>query len=67
MTNVRIDYDDNGDLDDVSIENVRLFRLEYLDDNKIWLCCYLDDIEEPDVIIDLYSKKKIKSIITRDK
>ena len=33
--------DNRGDLDDVVVEPVRMFRAEFMDDNTLWLCCYL--------------------------
>lgn len=36
-------YDDAGNLDDVAVSNVEMFRLEYMDRNRVWLCCYKPD------------------------
>jgi hypothetical protein len=53
----RIDYDDAGNLDDVAIENVRMFRLEYMDDNRIWIRLYRDN--KPDLVFHLEAAGKI--------
>lgn len=53
----RIDYDDKGDLDDIVINNVSMFRMERMDDGNFWLRCYCDG--KPDVIFSLNSKRKI--------
>jgi len=36
-------YDDAGNLDDVAVSHVDIFRLEYMDQNRVWLCCYKPD------------------------
>jgi hypothetical protein len=53
----RIDYDDAGNLDDVAIENVWMFRLEYMDDNRIWIRLYRDN--KPDLVFYLEVAGKI--------
>jgi hypothetical protein len=53
----RFDYDDKGNLDDVVVNDVECFRLEYMDDNSIWLKCYRDG--KDDVVICLRSRGKI--------
>lgn len=53
----RIDYDDAGNLDDVVIENVRTFRLEYMDKNRIWIRLYRDN--KPDLVFHLEAAGKI--------
>ena len=53
----RIDRDDHGDLDDVVIEDVEMFRMEWMDSGCVWLRCYRKD--KPDVIFWLKSKRKI--------
>ena len=53
----RIDYDDAGNLDDVAIENVRMFRLEYMDDNRIWIRLYRDN--KSDLVFHLEAAGKI--------
>ena len=35
----RIDYDDKGNLDDVVIEGVAMFHLEWMDDKTVWMRC----------------------------
>lgn len=53
----RIDYDDAGNLDDVAIENVLMFRLEYMDDNRIWIRLYRDN--KPDLVFQFQAAGKI--------
>lgn len=36
----RIDYDDKGNLDDVVIDNVATFHIEWMDDKTVWMRCY---------------------------
>ncbi len=52
----RIDYAD-GNLDDVVVEDVTMFRLEYMSANHIWLKCYRND--KPDIRFLLTAKGKI--------
>lgn len=53
----RIDYDDTGNLDDVVIANVRMFRLEYMDENRIWIRLYRDN--KADLVFHLEAAGKI--------
>jgi hypothetical protein len=53
----RFDCDDKGNLDDVVVNDVDCFRLEYMADNSIWLKCYRDG--KPDVVIWLKARGKI--------
>lgn len=53
----RIDYD-RGNLDDVVVPDVELFRMEWMDKGSVWLRCYRKG--KPDVIFWLKSKRKIK-------
>ena len=39
----RIDMDDKGELDDVAIDNVSLFRLERMDKCEWWAAVYYED------------------------
>lgn len=55
----RIDYDD-GNLDDVAIANVSMFRLEYMADNNVWIRCYRSG--QPDVVFWLQARGKIKGL-----
>ncbi len=55
----RIDYSDDGNLDDVAIENVDMFRLEYMAGNCIWIRCYRKDENGGDVVFWLNAKGKI--------
>ena len=60
----RIDYDDNGNLDDVVIKDVSMFRLEYMAHNKIWIKLYKN--EGDDIVIWLDSRKKINGIVEKE-
>jgi hypothetical protein len=53
----RIDYDETGNLDDVAVSDVELFRLEYMDDNSVWIRLYRHD--KPDIVIWLGAAGKI--------
>jgi hypothetical protein len=53
----RIDYDERGDLDDVVVNDVRMFRMERMDSGHFWLRCYRDG--KPDVVFALHSTRKI--------
>lgn len=53
----RIDYGKNGNLDDVVIDDVELFCLEYMDDDHIWIRLYRKN--KKDVIITLTARNKI--------
>lgn len=53
----RIDYDKDGDLDDIVIENVSMFRMERMNDNCFWIRCYRKG--EPDIVFNLGSERKI--------
>lgn len=37
--------DDNGDLDDVVVKDVEMFRAEIMDNRSLWMCCYLEGHE----------------------
>ncbi len=55
----RFDYA-NGNLDDVVVENVDMFRLEYMSPNHIWLKCYRKD--KPDIRFSLTARGKITGV-----
>lgn len=38
--------DHTGELDDVVVKDVEMFRMERMDADHIWLCCYLKGSEE---------------------
>lgn len=56
----RIDYDSKGNLDDVAVSDVSMFRLEYMDRGQIWIRLYRDDAS--DIVIRLSSPRKIKGM-----
>ncbi len=56
---VRIDYDDSGNLDDVVVDSVLMFRMEWMDDDLVWIRCYRRG-EKDDVVFWLKSAKKIE-------
>ena len=33
--------DDDGELDDVVVKDVEMFRAERMDNRSLWMCCYL--------------------------
>ncbi len=53
----RIDYDGSGNLDDVAISDVELFRLEYMDAKTVWIRLYRKD--EKDIVFWLGARGKI--------
>ena len=53
----RIDYDATGDLDDILIESVSMFRMERMDDGCFWIRCYCEG--KPDAVFWLNSERKI--------
>ena len=59
----RIDSVD-GNLDDVAIEGVTMFRLEYMDSNSVWIRLYRND--RRDVVIKLGARGKITGIAEYD-
>lgn len=34
--------DHRGDLDDVVVKDVEMFRAEMMDRGRLWMCCYLE-------------------------
>jgi hypothetical protein len=54
----RYDYDDKGNLDDVVVNDVECFRLEYMADNSIWLKCHRGE-GKSDVVIRLRARGRI--------
>lgn len=52
-------HDDQGELDDVVVRDVEMFRLEYMDTRGVWLCCYKPDGRR--VSFWLRSKSKIEA------
>ena len=43
MERVELRNDEDGNLDDVVIRDVYMFRMERMDDDAIWMSCYLDE------------------------
>jgi hypothetical protein len=39
----RIDFTKSGELDDVAISDVEMFRLEYMDTGSVWIRLYMRD------------------------
>ena len=54
----------DGNLDDVAIEGVTMFRLEYMDSNSVWIRLYRND--RRDVVIKLGARGKITGIAEYD-
>ena len=52
---IALRYDDLG-LDDVVVKDVEMFRMERMDDDYVWLACYLRDGQE--IVFDLETDKK---------
>lgn len=53
----RIDYNERGDLDDIVVNDVAMFRMERMDGGAFWIRCYRDG--KPDVVFWLNSSRKI--------
>lgn len=60
----RIDYDEDGKLDDVVINDVSMFRMERMDDGLFWIRCYRDG--KPDVVFYLSARGKITGRVEYD-
>lgn len=52
---IALRHDDMG-LDDVVVKDVAMFRMERMDDDYVWLACYLVDGQE--IVFDLWREKK---------
>lgn len=61
----RVDYDDDGNLDDVVLMNVKMFRLERMTKRRIWIACYREGL--PEVVIRLNSRSKITGSVDNHK
>lgn len=53
----RIDCDGRGDLDEIVLNDVSMFRMERMNDGYFWIKCYRED--KPDVVFNLNAKGKI--------
>lgn len=67
---IRISYDDptRGDgpsLDEIVIERPKLFHLEYLDDNQVWMRIDTGP-RQPDIVVVLTAKGKIHASVQED-
>lgn len=60
---IALRHDDLG-LDDVVVKNVRMFRMERMDDDRVWLCCYLTDGQSID--FDLWREGKTVKYAARE-
>ena len=58
---IALRHDDLG-LDDVVVKDVEVFRMERMDDDYVWLCCYLADGQRIDFDLHLHDKRK-KTIV----
>jgi hypothetical protein len=62
----RIDNDDKGELDDIAVSHVSMFRMEQMDDGCWWIRLYRDQKGKDDLVFWLNSKSKITGIVERD-
>jgi hypothetical protein len=53
----RIGYTEKGDLDDIVVTDVTMFRMERMNSGSFWIKCYRDG--KPDVAFWLNSARKI--------
>ncbi len=51
---IALRYDDLG-LDDIVVKDVEMFRMERMDDDYVWLACYLKNGQE--IIFDLHIER----------
>lgn len=54
---VRVDYDSRGDLDDIAVSGVDVFRMERMDDGCFWIRLYRPGGK--DIVFWLNSARKI--------
>ena len=59
MTTDRFDLDNKGELDDVVVIDVEMFRFERMDEGLWWMRCYRNS--KPDIVFWLSAKGKIKA------
>jgi len=52
---IALRYDDMG-LDDIVVNDVAMFRMERMDNDQVWLACYLTNGQE--IVFDLWRDKK---------
>lgn len=60
----RIDLDEAGNLDDVAVSDVSMFRLEFMSERGIWIRLYRDG--RPDLVIDLQADAAIRGWCEED-
>jgi hypothetical protein len=60
---IALRHDDLG-LDDVVVKDVSMFRMERMDDDHVWLACYLTGGE--DLVIDLWVEGGVVKYAERD-
>lgn len=53
---IALRHDDLG-LDDVVVKDVEMFRMERMDEDYVWLACYLTDGQE--IVFDLHATGRI--------
>jgi len=53
----------NGELDDIAIEEVSLFRLEMMDRNSVWICLYRGTKR---FTLDIYSTPEGIKVVRRE-
>lgn len=53
----RIDYDSNGNLDDIAVSTVSMFRMEWMNDGCVWIRLYREG--KNDLVFWLNSDTKI--------
>lgn len=51
----RIDLDADGDIDDIVVEGVDMFRMERMDARHIWIALYRAG--KPDIVFRLYTAR----------
>jgi hypothetical protein len=45
LPRIALRKDDTGELDDIVVEDVHMFRMEFMSDNTLWIACHLTNGE----------------------
>jgi hypothetical protein len=58
--------DDHGELDDVVVKDVSMFRAEMMDGKSLWMACYFPDSDESVVFWVRAKKGKLLFYVTEE-
>lgn len=62
---LEVRYTERG-MDDVAVRDVTMFRMEWMDDNAVWICCYVNQPDRERVVFHLSAGGKISGIFDED-